>query len=179
MVFLSRRSCPGRAGHPAAAAAAELTARSPPALEPQAEARGGPRSGRRPPAAATTGARRPRRVAGRRRTAAGGGGRGRAIPICSPDHSAACREERLLSGWLRAAAAATARRLAAPSSPSQPTPTHGQALSLLSPSRFSLAVSSSQTAREKGEGESSSSVRADWRSLSAGARERGRAGRGG
>lgn len=77
-------------------------------------------------AAAATGARRRRRDAGRR-TAAGGGAQGREIPIRSPDHSAAYREERRLSCRLRAAAAAaTARHLAAPSSPSLPMPTHGQ-----------------------------------------------------
>lgn len=85
---------------------------------------------------AEEGNREERNGSGRRGT----GGGGRQIQIRSPDHSAACREERRLSGRLRAAAAAfaTARRLAAPSSPSQQTPTHGQAplsrlpLSLLS-----------------------------------------------
>lgn len=118
VVFLSGRSCPVRAGHPAVAAA-ELAARSP-GLEPRAEALGAR------DAAAATGARRRRRDAGRR-TAAGGGAQGREIPIRSPDHSAAYREERRLSCRLRAAAAAaTARHLAAPSSPSPPMPTHGQ-----------------------------------------------------
>lgn len=83
--------------------------------------------------AAATGARRRRREAARRKTAAGGGARGREIPICSPDYCAACREEHGLSSRLRAAAA-TARRLAIPSSPSQPTPTHtAKPLSLVSP----------------------------------------------
>lgn len=119
VVFLSGRSCPVRAGHPAVAAA-ELSARSP-GLEKRAEALGAR------DAAAATGARRRRRDAGRR-TAAGGGAQGREIPIRNPDHSAAYREERRLSCRLRAAAAAaaTARHLATPSSPSQPMPTHRQ-----------------------------------------------------
>lgn len=83
--------------------------------------------GARDAAAATGALRRAGEGSREEENAAGGGARGRKIPICSPDHSAACREERRLSCRLRAAAAAaTARRLAAPSSPSEPTPTHGQ-----------------------------------------------------
>lgn len=113
VVFLSERSSPGLAGRPAAAAAVHA-ARSP-GLEPRAEALGVRRLATR-----RRGSREEENGSGRR-------GTGREIPIRSPDHSAACREQRRLSCLLRAAAAAaTARRLAAPSSPSQPTPTHSQ-----------------------------------------------------
>ncbi|XP_053058513.1 proline-rich protein 36-like [Acinonyx jubatus] len=157
VVFRSERSSPERAGHPAAAAAAVPAARAL-GLEPRAEALG------------VRGARRRRRGAGRRRAAAGGGGRGASSqseaqitaqpagssagsPVCSvpppPPRRRYCSPPRCSQLPITADADA------------QPSP------SLVAPSRFSLAVSSSQTASEKGEGERSLGVRADSRSRSA------------
>lgn len=108
-------------------------------------------------------------------------GTGREIPIRSPDHSAACREQRRLSSRLRAAAAAaaTARRLAAPSSPSRPTPTHSQA-PLSSPPLAFLSLSpppKPRAKRARGRGASASGLTRDLGAPRGGERRGG--GRGG
>lgn len=143
-------------------------------LEPRAEALG------------VRGARWRRRGAGRRRAAAGGGGRGASSqseaqitaqpagssagsPVCSVPPPPPRR---------RRPAAATARRLAAPSSPSRPTPTHSQA-PLSSPPLAFLSLSpppKPRAKRAKGREASASGLTRDLGAPRRG--ERGRAGRG-
>lgn len=164
MVFLSERSSPGRADHPAAAAAVPA-ARSP-GLEPRAEA------------------------LAVRRLAGGGGERGggerqREEGDGARDPNPQPRSQRSLPGAgpaLVSARCCRRRRYCSPPGCSQ-QPHHSRRRRTAKPlsrrpPRFSLAVSSSQTASEKGEGERSLGVRADSRSRSAARGERGRAGRG-
>lgn len=115
MVFFSGL---GRAGH-AAASAAVLAACSRLKLVRRAEALRAWRSGRRHRCGLAGGGGESEEDGGGRR------GTGREVPMLSPDHSAACREERF-SRLLSAACTATASRGAASGSPSLPPP-HCQA----------------------------------------------------
>lgn len=153
-VFLCGCSCPARADHPAAAAA-DLAARSP-GLEQRAEQR---RSGRRRchgGSQAEEGSREEENGSGRR-------GTGARDPNLQP------RLQRSLPGEAPTLQSApslplpplllTASLLPAPHRSRRRRT--AKPLSLVSLSRFSLAVSSSQTAREKGEGEKNLGVRDD------------------
>lgn len=111
MVFLSGL---GRAGHPAATAAV-LAACSRLRLGQRVEVPGSWRSGRRHRCGLAGGGGESEEDGGRRR------GTGSEVPPHSPDHSAACREERF-SRLLSAACTATASLGAAPGFPSLPPP---------------------------------------------------------